>query len=83
MKTRGSGVGEATLIRKGGDEGEEKPIVIGDLVAWDLIDRSNDRGMGGSYAGTAVGRVVKILGSRNMTVEVIAPSDMAGDIYIR
>jgi translation initiation factor IF-1 len=81
MKAKSSDVDEATLMSKGKSEGVEKPIVVGDLVAWDLVDYSNDRGMGGSYAGTAVGKVVKILGSRNMAVEVIAPSDMAGDTY--
>jgi hypothetical protein len=71
----------ATLMSTSKQSGEEKPIVVGDLVAWKLIDYSNDRGMGGSYAGAAVGEVIKILGSRNVAVKVISPSNMIDDVY--
>jgi len=74
-------INEATLINKGQSMGVEKPIAVGDLIAWNLIDNSGDRGMGGTYAGTAIGEVTKILGSRNVAAEVISPSKNAGDIY--
>ena len=74
-------INEATLINKGQASGVEKPIAVGDLIAWSLRDNSNDRGMGGTYAGTAVGEVVKILGARNVAAEVISPSTAVGDTY--
>jgi hypothetical protein len=72
---------EATLINKVQSMGVEKPIAVGDLIAWNLIDNSGDRGMGGTYAGTAIGEVTKILGSKNVAAEVISPSKDAGNIY--
>jgi hypothetical protein len=74
------GINEATLISRGKSAGVEKPIAIGDLIAWNLTS-NDDRGMGGSYAGTAIGKVTKILGSRNVAAEVVSPLEDAGDIY--
>jgi hypothetical protein len=72
---------EATLINKGQSSGVEKPIGVDDLIYWSLVDYSNDRGMGGTYAGTAIGKIVKILGTKNVSAEVISPSNEVGNIY--
>jgi hypothetical protein len=72
---------EATLINKGQSSGVEKPIGVDDLIYWSLTDYSNDRGMGGTYAGTAIGKIVKILGTKNISAEVISPSNEVGNIY--
>jgi hypothetical protein len=37
--------------------------------------------MGGTYAGTAIGKIVKILGTKNVSAEVISPSNEVGNIY--
>lgn len=72
---------EANLISKGQSLGTEKSVGEGDLIYWSLIDYSNDRGMGGTYAGTAIGKIVKILGTKNVSAEVISPSNEVGNIY--
>ena len=71
-------VNEATLINKGTKAGSPAEIKINDYIQWTASE--NDRGM--RYAiGTYIGKVVKVLGSKNMQVEVVFPLTDEGDMY--
>ena len=65
---------EATLISK---PNQTEEIKINDYKRW--YKPSNERGM--STSDTYIGRVVKILGSRNLQVEMESPSSVAGSVY--
>jgi len=69
---------EATLISKGKQSGAPAEIKVNDYVRW--YSSQNDRGMSVA-TGMYVGKVVKILGSKNMQVEVVSPTTDAGDVY--
>jgi hypothetical protein len=69
---------EATLISKGKQTGAPAEIKVNDYVRW--YNAENERGMS-MITGVFIGKVVKILGSKNMQVEVVSPSKDAGDIY--
>ena len=69
---------EATLIRKGGQTGAPADIKVNDYVQW--IMSENERGMSVSK-GAYIGKVVKVLGARNMEVEVQSPNAELGDTY--
>ena len=69
---------EATLISKGSQSGAPAEIKFNDYVRWYKVE--NERGMSRT-AGTYIGKVVKILGSRNLQVEVESPRAEAGDVY--
>ena len=69
---------EATLISKGKQSGAPAEIKVDDYVRW--YNTVNDRGMSMS-AGMLIGKVIKIVGTKNMQVEVVSPSKDAGDMY--
>jgi hypothetical protein len=71
-------VNEATLISKGTKAGAPAEIKVNDYVQW--TGTENDRGMRVA-TGTYIGKVVKILGSKNMQVEVVFPLTDEGDMY--
>ena len=70
---------EATLISKGKQSGAPAEIKVDDYVRW--YNTVNDRGMSMS-AGMLIGKVIKIVGTKNMQVEVVSPSKDAGDIIL-
>jgi hypothetical protein len=61
----------ATLVKNNSPLGNEKSLQVGDLIMWNKLDYSNDRGMGPSLIGKIIGKVVKILGSANVHAEEI------------
>ena len=65
---------EATLISK---PNRTEEIKINDYIRW--YKPNNERGM--STSDTYIGRVVKILGSQNLQVEMESPSSVAGSVY--
>ena len=67
---------DATLIKKNSPLGNEKPLEVGDLIMWDKLNYSNDRGMGPTVMGKIIGKVVKILGSANLQAEEINTGDL-------
>jgi len=71
-------VNEATLISKGANAGKPVEIKVNDYVQWTASD--NERGMRVS-TGTYIGKVIKVLGSKHMQVEVVSPSADEGDMY--
>ena len=71
-------VKEATLINKGAKAGAPAEIKVNDYVQWTASE--NERGMRVS-TGTYIGKVIKVLGSKHMQVEVVFPSNDEGDMY--
>jgi hypothetical protein len=69
---------EATLLNKGTKAGSPAEIKVNDYVQW--TGTENDRGMR-IATDTYIGKVVKILGSKNMQVEVVFPLADEGDMY--
>jgi len=72
-------VNEATLISKGTKTGSSAEIKVNDYVQWTASE--NDRGMRVA-TGTYIGKVVKVLGSKNIQVEVVFPLTDEGDMYM-
>jgi hypothetical protein len=68
-------ISEATLINRRANPAE---IKVDDYVQW--AGTENDRGMRVA-TGTYIGKVIKILGSKNIQVEVVFPSTDEGDMY--
>ena len=71
-------VKEATLINKGAKAGAPAEIKVNDYVQWTASE--NERGMRVAK-GTYIGKVIKVLGSKHMQVEVVFPSNDEGDMY--
>ena len=71
-------INEATLISKGTKAGSPAEIKVNDYVQW--IGSENERGMR-IVTGTYIGKVIKVLGSKNIQVEVVFPLTDEGDIY--
>lgn len=69
---------EATLISKGSQLGTVAEIKVNDYVQWTASE--NERGMRVA-TGTYIGKVVKVLGSKSVQVEVVFPSIDEGDVY--
>ena len=69
-------IGEmATLIKKSSSLENEKSLQVDDLIMWNELDYSNNRGMGATGILT-VGKVVKILGPANVQAEDIKTGDL-------
>ena len=71
-------VNEATLISKGTKAGAPAEIKVNDYIQWTASE--NDRGMRVA-TGTYIGKVVKVIGSKNVQVEVVFPLADEGDMY--
>ena len=71
-------VKEATLISKGAKAGTSAEIKVNDYIQWTASE--NERGMRVAI-GTYIGKVVKVLGSKNIQVEVVFPLTDEGDMY--
>jgi len=69
---------EATLINKGTKAGSPAEIRVNDYVQWTATE--NERGMRISK-GAYIGKVIKIIGSKNVQAEVVFPSTDEGDMY--
>jgi len=69
---------EATLISKASQSGATGVIKVNDYVQWTASE--NERGMR-IATGTYIGKVVKVLGSKSVQVEVVFPSTDEGDVY--
>lgn len=69
---------EATLIKSGREDLRKTALKKDDLVYFHQSE--NERGMS-MYTGTVIGRVSKILGSKNVEVTAIGPASKKGDVY--
>jgi hypothetical protein len=71
-------VNEATLISKPTTAGAPAEIKVNDYVQW--RESANERGMR-VVTGTYIGKVVKVLGSKNIQAEVVFPLTKEGYTY--
>jgi len=71
-------INEATLISKSTKAGATAEIKVNDYVQWTASE--NERGMRVA-TGSYIGKVVKVLGSKSVQVEVVFPSTDKGDVY--
>ena len=71
-------LGEATLIKSGREDLRKTDLKKDDLIYFHTSE--NERGMS-MYTGTVIGRVSKIIGSKNVEVTAIGPSSKKGNVY--
>jgi hypothetical protein len=72
------GVNEATLVKSGKEDLRKTDLKKDDLIYFHTSE--NERGMS-MYTGTVIGRVSKVIGSKNVEVTAIGPSSKKGDVY--
>jgi hypothetical protein len=71
-------INEATLISKPTTAGAPAEIKVNDYVQW--TESANERGMRVA-TGTYIGKVVKVIGSKNIRAEVVFPLTKEGYTY--
>jgi hypothetical protein len=78
IKERINQIQEATLVKSGKEDLRKTGLKKDDLVYFHTSE--NERGMS-MYTGTIIGRVSKVIGSKNVEVTAIGPSSKKGDVY--
>jgi hypothetical protein len=74
----GESLNEATLIKSGKEDLRKTDLKKDDLIYFHTSE--NERGMS-MYTGTIIGRVSKVVGSKNVEVTAIGPASKKGDVY--
>ena len=74
----GETLNEATLIKSGREDLRKTDLKKDDLIYFHQSE--NERGMS-MYTGTVIGRVSKVVGSKNVEVTAIGPASKKGNVY--
>ena len=78
IKERITQIQEATLIKSGREDLRKTDLKKDDLIYFHTSE--NERGMS-MYTGTIIGRVSKVIGSKNVEVTAIGPASKKGNVY--
>jgi len=78
IRERLNQIQEATLIKSGREDLRKTDLKKDDLIYFHQSE--NERGMS-MYTGTVIGRVSKVVGSKNVEVTAIGPASKKGNVY--